>query len=118
LFDGTVCYEIPSLQRPYVWNEQDQWQPLWGDIERVAGAVQLVTQEHGDEDDAETLMELLAISAKRFRGTPKRFKLWPSRIDRPPFEHVIDNELKVSEDLAESRIAGRVVSRPRRRQMD
>jgi hypothetical protein len=135
LFDGTVCYEIPPFQRPYVWNEDDQWQPLWTDIERVAGAlkdarngqgelaphflgavvikqlaaaagdparhsvidgqqrlttlqilldaVQLVTQEHGDEDDAETLMELVANNARRFRGTSKRFKLWPSRIDRP-----------------------------------
>ena len=64
-----------------------------------------MTQEHGDEDDTETLMELVANGAKRFRGTPKRFKLWPSRIDRPAFEHVMDNELKVSEDLAESRIA-------------
>ncbi len=27
LFDGTVCYEIPPFQRPYVWNEEDQWQP-------------------------------------------------------------------------------------------
>ncbi|HEX3962881.1 MAG TPA: DUF262 domain-containing HNH endonuclease family protein [Trebonia sp.] len=157
LFDGTVCYEIPPFQRPYVWNEGDQWQPLWSDIERVAGAVedarngegevaphflgavvikqlaaaagdparhsvidgqqrlttlqilldavQLVTQEHGDEDDAETLMELVANSARRFRNTSKRFKLWPSRIDRPAFENVMDNAFKVPEDLAESRIA-------------
>jgi len=157
LFDGTVCYEIPPFQRPYVWNEEYQWQPLWTDIERVAcavedasdgegkvaphflgavvikqlaavagdparhsvidgqqrlttlqillDAVQLVTQEHGDEDDAETLMELVANNARRFRGTSKRFKLWPSRIDRPAFEHVMDNDLQVSQELAESRIA-------------
>jgi hypothetical protein len=36
LFDGKVQYEIPSFQRPYVWNEEDQWAPLWGDIKRVA----------------------------------------------------------------------------------
>lgn len=157
LFDGTVCYEIPPFQRPYVWNEEDQWQPLWSDIERVAGAledardgqgqvaphflgavvikqlvaaagdparhsvidgqqrlttlqilldaVQLVTEEHGDEDDAETLMELVANNAKRFRGTSKRFKLWPSRIDRPAFEHVMDNDLEILQEHAESRIA-------------
>ena len=157
LFDGTVCYEIPPFQRPYVWTEGDQWQPLWADIERVAEAVQearagegevaphflgavvikqlttaagdparhsvidgqqrlttlqilldaiqLVTQEHGDEDDAETLMELVSNSAKRFRNTPKRFKLWPSRIDRPAFEQVMDNEKDLSGESAESRIA-------------
>lgn len=157
LFDGTVCYEIPPFQRPYVWTEEDQWQPLWADIERVASAVmeadddgkelsphflgavvikqlatvagdparhsvidgqqrlttlqvlldavQLVTHEHGAEDDAETLMELVTNDARRFRGTPKRFKLWPSRADRLAFEHVMDNDKQVSDDLATSRIA-------------
>ena len=74
-------------------------------LQILLDAIQLVTQEHGDEDDAETLMELVANSAKRFRGTPKRFKLWPSRIDRPAFEHVMDNDLKVPSEFAESRIA-------------
>ena len=36
LFDGKVQYGIPSFQRPYVWNEEDQWAPLWADIKRVA----------------------------------------------------------------------------------
>ncbi|TFC75812.1 DUF262 domain-containing protein [Cryobacterium cheniae] len=39
LFDGKVHYEIPAFQRPYVWNEEDQWAPLWDDVERVALAV-------------------------------------------------------------------------------
>ena len=39
LFDGKVCYEIPPFQRPYVWTEEDQWQPLWDDIARVAEAL-------------------------------------------------------------------------------
>lgn len=38
LFDGKVCYLIPAFQRPYVWNEEDQWQPLWADVERVTHA--------------------------------------------------------------------------------
>ncbi|MBN9620987.1 MAG: DUF262 domain-containing protein, partial [Actinobacteria bacterium] len=157
LFDGTVCYEIPPFQRPYVWTEEDQWQPLWADIERVASAleaeragdsevsphflgavvikqlaavagdparhsvidgqqrlttlqilldaVQLVTQGHGDEDDAETLMELVANHARRFKGSPKRFKLWPSRTDRVAFEQVMDNSLAVSTEQQGSRIA-------------
>lgn len=36
LFDGKMHYEIPAFQRPYVWNEEDQWAPLWADISRVA----------------------------------------------------------------------------------
>ena len=32
LFSGIVQYEIPMYQRNYVWNEDDQWKPLWRDI--------------------------------------------------------------------------------------
>lgn len=35
LFWGPKHYEIPPYQRPYVWNEEDQWAPLWDDIVRV-----------------------------------------------------------------------------------
>jgi hypothetical protein len=27
---------IPLFQRPYVWSEENQWQPLWQDIRRLA----------------------------------------------------------------------------------
>ena|SRR5690348_663602 len=27
---------VPLFQRPYVWNEEKQWEPLWKDVERVA----------------------------------------------------------------------------------
>lgn len=27
---------VPLFQRPYVWNEEKQWQPLWDDVARVA----------------------------------------------------------------------------------
>src|SRR5664280_866294 len=27
---------VPLFQRPYVWNEEKQWEPLWGDVTRVA----------------------------------------------------------------------------------
>lgn len=35
LFEGRKHYVIPAYQRPYVWNEEDQWAPLWDDIVRV-----------------------------------------------------------------------------------
>jgi hypothetical protein len=159
LFDGKVCYEIPPFQRPYVWTEEDQWQPLWDDIARVTdglieaaddqkmlaltpghflGAVvvkqlqsaagdplrssvidgqqrlttlqllldaaQLVMEESGHEDVAESLQELVLNDSKRFRATPKRFKLWPSRNDRVAFEHVMDNTLAVPAEHVDSRI--------------
>jgi hypothetical protein len=159
LFGGRVCFEIPPFQRPYVWTEEDQWQPLWNDIARVAelnldvaassatrssathflGAVvvkqlqsgageparssvidgqqrlttlqlvldaaQLVMEEAGCDDVAESIQELVLNSSVRFRGTPKRFKLWPSRVDRLAFEHVMDNEKALPPELADNRLA-------------
>lgn len=159
LFDGKVCYEIPPFQRPYVWTEEDQWQPLWDDIARVAealldadddveaakvppghflGAVvvkqlssgagdparssvidgqqrlttlqllldaaQHVMEQAERDDEAESIQELVLNDSKRFRGTPKRFKLWPSRVDRDAFEGVMDNDRAAPPTLDESRI--------------
>lgn len=36
LFEGRRHYEIPAFQRPYVWDEESQWAPLWEDVARVA----------------------------------------------------------------------------------
>jgi uncharacterized protein DUF262/uncharacterized protein DUF1524 len=158
LFDGKVHYEIPPFQRPYVWTEEDQWQPLWDDIRRVLestldpsgddvdiavshflGAVVLKQLETpsgdplrrsvidgqqrlttlqllldaaqhvvgalGNEEDAESLQELVLNDAKRFRGSPKRFKLWPSRVDRAAFEHAMDDELSPPVELIDARIS-------------
>jgi hypothetical protein len=30
---------VPLFQRPYVWNEESQWEPLWNDVTRVAERV-------------------------------------------------------------------------------
>lgn len=32
LFERDVRYVVPLYQRPYVWTEADQWEPLWEDI--------------------------------------------------------------------------------------
>lgn len=36
LFANPVRYEIPLFQRPYVWNHEDQWGPLWEDVQNTA----------------------------------------------------------------------------------
>jgi uncharacterized protein with ParB-like and HNH nuclease domain len=30
---------VPLFQRPYVWNLDNQWEPLWGDVTRIAERV-------------------------------------------------------------------------------
>lgn len=156
LFDGKVQYRIPPFQRPYVWTEEDQWDPLWKDIVRVVegtlgiseeldpacthflGAVvlkqvdtpagdpllrsvidgqqrlttlqllldaaQRVVDEAGSQDEAESLQELVLNGAARFRLTPKRFKLWPSRVDRSAFEYAMDDGMTPPAGLLEARI--------------
>jgi len=38
LFIGTDRYVVPAYQRPYVWQQDLQWEPLWDDIARLADA--------------------------------------------------------------------------------
>ena len=36
LFQKDVRYTIPPFQRPYVWSQDRQWEPLWEDVRNVA----------------------------------------------------------------------------------
>ena len=36
LFQKEVRYTIPPFQRPYVWSQDDQWEPFWEDVRNVA----------------------------------------------------------------------------------
>lgn len=40
LFQLQCCHLVPILQRPYVWSQERQWEPLWEDIQRKAEEVQ------------------------------------------------------------------------------
>lgn len=45
LFQRERRYVVPLYQRAYVWNREEQWEPLWEDIERQAEAC--ITAENG-----------------------------------------------------------------------
>lgn len=36
IFEQSIRYCVPLFQRPYVWNESENWEPLWEDIRRLA----------------------------------------------------------------------------------
>lgn len=36
IFGQSRQYQVPLFQRPYIWNEEDQWEPLWDDVRTVA----------------------------------------------------------------------------------
>ena len=46
LFVQPVRYEIPAFQRRYVWKQDEQWEPLWDDIENLAQSI--VDGDDGD----------------------------------------------------------------------
>jgi hypothetical protein len=39
IFGNQIRYVVPLFQRPYVWDEEKQWAPLWDDVARVAETV-------------------------------------------------------------------------------
>ena len=39
LFAQPVRYEIPPFQRRYVWNQEEQWEPLWNDVDDLAQSI-------------------------------------------------------------------------------
>lgn len=62
LFGKQVTYVIPPFQRPYVWNKEDQWEPLWDDVQQAAeGYLEaLAAQDEADEDAAAAAAEQTA----------------------------------------------------------
>ena len=36
LFGKPVSYRIPQFQRPYAWKQEEQWEPLWKDVQHIA----------------------------------------------------------------------------------
>lgn len=35
IFDSTITYQVPLFQRPYVWTQEPNWEPLWEDIQAL-----------------------------------------------------------------------------------
>ena len=46
LFQKPISYRIPHFQRPYAWDEEVQWNPLWNDILNLASRV--LNREEGN----------------------------------------------------------------------
>ncbi len=49
LFQKEVRYTIPPFQRPYVWSQDDQWEPLWEDVRNVAENYLEELERSGDD---------------------------------------------------------------------
>ena len=53
LFQGDVRYIIPTFQRPFVWNQDDQLDPLWDDARNIAERYLAELDRLGDDLRAE-----------------------------------------------------------------
>lgn len=49
IFEGNVHYEVPDFQRTYRWTRDDQWEPLWRDVARMAE--HLLGEDSGSTED-------------------------------------------------------------------
>ena len=45
IFEKERRYTVPLFQRAYVWTLEDQWEPLWEDIERQCRSCQIALKE-------------------------------------------------------------------------
>ncbi len=52
LFQKDVRYLIPTFQRPYVWTQDDQWEPLWNDVRGTAERYIEEQQRAGPDNEA------------------------------------------------------------------
>lgn len=54
LFLKPVCFTIPPFQRPYVWTQDEQWEPLWDDVRNVAESyLEELERSGGNSGEAE-----------------------------------------------------------------
>lgn len=54
LFQKDVRYVIPPFQRPYVWTQEEQWEPLWTDVRSAAERyLDALSETGGDRPKAE-----------------------------------------------------------------
>jgi hypothetical protein len=69
LFELDVRYVVPLYQRPYVWEERDQWEPLWSDV--------LTLLEHQEADNGQHYSHFLgAIVLDQVTQAPGRIPMF------------------------------------------
>jgi uncharacterized protein with ParB-like and HNH nuclease domain len=104
LFHGDVRYIIPTFQRPFVWNQDDQLEPLWDDARNTAERYLDELDRLGDD-----------LRAEAERGTPAHFlgavvlQQQPTATVDIEQRHVVDGQQRLTtcQGRSESVPAGR-----------
>ena len=89
VFTQQTRYTVPLFQRPYVWNREEQWEPLWVDVRNAADRVLVANGQP---------------VASHFLGTVV-LNQTPNAIITLPRREVIDGQQRLT--AAANRIEGR-----------
>jgi hypothetical protein len=81
LFGSQTRHTVPLFQRPYVWNREEQWEPLWEDI---AGLLERIEARQGE-----------AVVASHFLGTIV-LEQTPNVTGSLPRREVIDGQQRLT----------------------
>ena len=79
LFEGQIIYVVPNYQRLYVWNRDDQWEPLWSDVSDIANGLLQEASLRDSESVAPDSVEshfLGAVVLKMSGSTPDLARQW------------------------------------------
>ncbi len=105
LFRQDVCYLVPLYQRPYVWNETDQWRPLWDDVQSLAEN----SRDFGDEMTAPHFLGAVVIERLQSRpGDVDRHNLIDGQQRLTTLQLLLDALQLVMQDLGDERDAKRL----------
>ncbi len=85
VFTTKVRYEIPIFQRPYTWDEDKNWLPLWDDLRQAAERAEAVAATEAGPDEQQELF-LGALVTQHRPPVPKRV----------PTKQVIDGQQRMT----------------------
>lgn len=69
LFQKDIRYLVPTFQRPYVWDQEKQWEPLWEDVRNTAERyLDELDGVVGDSTDPKIQAKVQEQSARHFLG--------------------------------------------------
>ncbi|WP_167518893.1 DUF262 domain-containing protein [Streptomyces chryseus] len=105
---------IPIFQRPYVWDQERNWEPLWGDVRTAAEEVEAEAGQEGGAGPAKARTYFLGAVVVQERHRPPR---------RLGSSHIIDGQQRmttlqvlfaaaraVAQELGAESVAGRFTS--------
>ncbi len=114
LFEGQLVYIVPSYQRLYVWNQEDQWEPLWSDIRDIADALAEGAKTRNSDTVDPTQVEshfLGAVVVKMSGNTPdlsRQLRVIDGQQRLTTLQLVVAASVRALEDSGRSNAASRL----------